>query len=310
MDFVHGVKADDVSGIHKLRSNAKQLALHGLGAMFQQFLIDGFFHADPHPGNFFAMKNNMLCLHDFGMVGYLTSEQCKELVSCFVAFEQKNIDSFLKHFMHLAIASNESDVAGFQKDASGILSDLFFTPHRSSVAWAFFRLINNGAKRNICFPPDLALFGKAIITTEAMGLKLYPRFDFNKEFHPFVEQALRSYLDPSKAIQEFKTDIFDYLGLLKTLPDRTQGVLNKIERGELGVRIDAAELLGIKTEFDRQNDLRILGAATITLFFVSSMFAYWEGKTSIGGVPLSSIGLAIATILLLWLVTRIAQKPA
>ena len=173
MEFAHGVKADDKAGIRKLGSNPKQLALNGVGAFFQQFLIDGFFHADPHPGNFFAMKDNVLCLHDFGMVGYLTPEQRKELVSCFVAFENKDIDGYLKHFMHLAMTSEKSDISGFQKDASEILSKLFFTPDQPSIAWAFFRLINKGAQREIKFPADLALFGKAIITTEAMGMKLF-----------------------------------------------------------------------------------------------------------------------------------------
>ena len=215
MEFAHGVKADDKAGIRKLGSNPKQLALNGVGAFFQQFLIDGFFHADPHPGNFFAMKDNVLCLHDFGMVGYLTPEQRKELVSCFVAFENKDIDGYLKHFMHLAMTSEKSDISGFQKDASEILSKLFFTPDQPSIAWAFFRLINKGAQREIKFPADLALFGKAIITTEAMGMKLYPQFDFNKELQPFVEKALRAYLDPIKAIQTLKNDFTLYhLGYL------------------------------------------------------------------------------------------------
>ena len=309
MEFMHGVKANDMAGIRKLDSNPKQLALNGLGAMFQQFLIDGFFHADPHPGNFFAMENNVLCLHDFGMVGHLTPDQRKELVSCFVAFEYKDIDSFLKHFLHLASTSKKSDVAGFQKDASEILSELFFTPNQPSIAWAFFRLINKGAQREVRFPADLALFGKAIITTEAMGMKLYPQFDINKELQPFVEKALKSYLDPAKALQTLKTDIFDYLGFLKTLPEKTQGLLQKIEKGDLAVKIDASELLGIKTEFDRQNDLRILGAVTIALFFVSLIFAYLEGSKSIGGVPFSAIGLIISALLFFWLVVRLIKKP-
>lgn len=309
MDFVHGVKADNVDGIRKLGSDPKQLALNGVGAVFQQFLIDGFFHADPHPGNFFAMKNNVLCLHDFGMVGYLTPDQRKELVSCFVAFENKDIDNFLKHFMHLAITSEKSNISGFQKDASEILSELLFTPNQSSIAWAFFRLINKGAKREIKFPADLALFGKAIITTEAMGMKLYPQFDLNKELQPFVEKALKAYLDPKKALQTLKTDIFDYLGFLKTLPEKTQGLLQKIEKGDISVKIDATELLGIKTEFDRQNDLRILGAATIILFFISIIFAYLEGGKSVGRMPFSAIGLIISMFLFFWLAVQIIKKP-
>ena len=110
-------------------------------------------------------------------------------------------------------------------------------------------------------------------------------------------------------MQTLKIDIFDYLGFFKTLPEKTQGLLQKIEKGDISVKIDATELLGIKTEFDRQNDLRILGAATIALFFISSIFAYLEGRKSITGVPLSTIGLIISVFLLLWLIVRLIKKP-
>ncbi|MBI3337305.1 MAG: AarF/ABC1/UbiB kinase family protein [Candidatus Staskawiczbacteria bacterium] len=309
MDFVHGVKANDVSGIRKLESDSKQLALHGVGAVFQQFLIDGFFHADPHPGNFFAMKGDILCLHDFGMVGYLAPEQRRELVSCFVAFENKDIDGFLRHFMHLAATSEISDVSGFQKDASEILSELLFTPNQPSIAWAFFRLINKGAGRQINFPADLALFGKAIITTEAMGMKLYPEFNFNKELQPFVQKAFNAYLNPKKALNNLKTDIFDYLDFLKNLPEKTQILLKKMEKNDFGVKIDVSELLGIKTEFDRQNDVRVLGGITGVLFIISSIFAYFEGIKSIGGLSFSAIGLIASVILFLWFAARIIKKP-
>lgn len=110
-------------------------------------------------------------------------------------------------------------------------------------------------------------------------------------------------------MQTLKTDIFDYLGFLKTLPEKTQGLLQKIEKGDLGVKIDATELLGIKTEFDRQNDSRILGSVTIALFFISLVFVYFEGKKSIGGVSLGTIGLLISAVLLFWLIARLIRKP-
>jgi len=181
MEFLHGVKADDLEGMKKLGVDAEALARYGVDALLQQFLIDGFFHADPHPGNFFAMGGDTLCLHDFGMVGYLNQGQRTELVSCFVAFVDKDIDGFFKHFMHLAAIDGASDVSGFRKDVSSILSGFFYSPRPPSIAGAFFRIINRGAAHGIRFPADLALFGKAIMTTEAMGLKLYPGFDFNRE---------------------------------------------------------------------------------------------------------------------------------
>ncbi len=309
MEFIHGVKADDLDGIRKLGINARELALYGVGSSFQEFLIDGFFHADPHPGNFFALKGNILCLHDFGMVGYLTKEQRKELVSCFVAFVGKDTDNFFKHFMHLAITSDKSDVAGFQKDVSNALSEIFFSPIQPSVAWVFFRLINKGTRKYISFPADLALFGKAIITTEAMGLKLYPDFNFNKELQPFVDKALKYYLNPLRTLEALKTDIFDYLEFLKTLPEQTQSLLQKIESGGISVKFDAGELLEFKKEFDRQNDLRILGMVLVAILLVTGGFLYLEGARTIFGLRLSTAGTVASATLFVWFIIKLGKGP-
>ncbi len=309
MEFLHGVKADDLEGMKKLKVNTEDLARYGVDALLQQFLIDGFFHADPHPGNFFAMPGDVLCLHDFGMVGYLTQQQRTELVSCFVAFVDKDTDNFLKHFTHLAIVSERSDVEAFQRDVSVILSEFFYSPNQPSIAWAFFRIINKGAKHGVAFPADLALFGKAIITTEAMGLKLYPKFNFNKELKPFVDKALKYYLDPRRSLQTLKTDIFDYLEFLKTLPERTQSLLSKIEKGELSVKFDTSELSEFKREFDRQNDVRILGVITAAVFVATAALFYAEGQRTVAGFSLSSIGLAATGILFFWLIIKLRKRP-
>ena len=116
-------------------------------------------------------------------------------------------------------------------------------------------------------------------------------------------------MDPKKNLQTLKSDIFDYLEFLKTLPEKTQTLLQKFEKGDIGVKIDTRELLGIKTEFDRQNDSRILGLITMVLFLVSSVFAFSEGIRSIWGVRLSSMGFMFSTVLLFWLAVRLIKKP-
>lgn len=308
MEFVHGVKADDLKGMKSLGVDTKKLAGYGVEALLQQFLVDGFFHADPHPGNFFAMKGDVLCLHDFGMVGYLDRKQRQELTSCFMAFVDKDAESFFRHFMHLAATSGHSDIAGFQKDVFSILNEFFYSPGQPDMARVFFRTINGGSARNVSFPADLALFGKAIITTEAMGLKLYPEFSFNEELKPFVNKVLKLYLDPRQSLKSLKTDVFDYLEFLKTLPEQTQDLLQKIEKGGLSVNINAAELTGLKKEFDRQNSLRILGLLTGIVSLVTIALFYAEGRRTVADIPLSHLGLGITAVLFVWIIIKLIKK--
>ncbi|MBI3596431.1 MAG: AarF/ABC1/UbiB kinase family protein [Nitrospirae bacterium] len=309
MEFSHGVKANDLGQIGALGLDRKQLASIGVDALFHQFFISGFFHADPHPGNFFAMPDGRLCLHDFGMVGYLDQRTRKELLSCLVSFVNKDVDGFIKHILHMALIDEKSDVGSFEKDVAGILSEFFFSERRPSVAWAFFRVINRGAQNGIRFPGDLALFGKALVTTESMGLMLYPEFDFNRELEPFVKKAMWKHFSPAKTLQTLEADILDYLGFIQDLPDRVQGVLTKLERGEIGIKFDAGDLKEIEREFDRQNDLRILGIVLTAVFFGMLGLLYLEGTRTILGFSLSALAVPLFVVLLAWFFIRLRQGP-
>lgn len=309
MDFIDGLKADNLSGMKRRKINPKEVALHGIDALLRQFFIEGFFHADPHPGNFFALKGDILCLHDFGMVGQLTQKQRQELLSCFVAFVNKDIESYQKHFLHLAQIDEKTDIDAYKKDITHILNEFFYSPKQPSIAWAFFRLINAGGKRGVRFPSDLVLFAKALVTTESMGLTLYPKFDFNKHFRPFVKKAYKEYLNPKKVIKTLEADFFDYAEMLKTLPQRTSRMIEKIEQGEVGVKLDAEDLMGIKKEFDRQNDVRVLGIVLTAIVIVTGVLFHLEGKRTLLGIPLTTFGSIVSILLLIWFVSKIRSTP-
>jgi ubiquinone biosynthesis protein len=309
MAFSHGAMVTDREQIKAFGVDRKKLASIGVDAFFQQFFVAGFFHADPHPGNFFAMPNGTLCLHDFGMVGYLDQASRRELLSCLIAFVNKDIEGFIKHILHLAAVDEHSDVTGFEKDAAGILSEFFFSEHPPSVAWAFFRIINTASTRGIRFSGDLALFGKALVTTEGMGGKLYPEFDLNSELAPFVTSALKGYFSPTKAFEQLQTDLLDYAAAIKTFPDRVTSVLNKFEKGEIGVKLDAGDLSGMKKEFDRQNDVRVLGMVLTAVGVATLALLHFEGYTALLGVRLSSVGLVVSGLLLVWFVARLRKGP-
>lgn len=232
MELIDGVRADDLSAIDEKGLDRKELALYGVDAQLQQFLLDGFFHGDPHPGNSFALDGNVLCFYDFGIVGYLNEGQRRELLGCFVAFADKDIEGFLRHFLHLSHAGPQSNISAFYRDGSAILAEVFFSPTSSSLAWIFFRLINSAVIRQIRVPVDLALFGKALITTEAMGKMLYPEFDFTEHLTPFVAKAFKAYLNPERFRRFLTRDFFDWIGVLQELPELLRRLAAKSQRSD------------------------------------------------------------------------------
>lgn len=307
MEFVEGVKLDEEERLAKMRPSRELLAHNAVKVLLKQFLIDGFFHADPHPGNFFILKNNIICLHDFGMVGYVSPEMRSEMVSYFMSFIHQDMENSLKHLLDVAEVREDSDVEGFKQEVSSILSVWFYSPAKESIATSFFKAISASVKYNIVFPSNLVLLGKAMLATEAMAKRFYPKFDFNKQFADFVGMVYRSAFDPRAAAKDFQDNMFDYLAFLKKLPEHTLKLLEKFEKGDIGVKINIEEFIEVKEEMDRQNDVRILAGLTAITLLTSALVMNIE-EARIFGISFGRIGLGIGFVLIIWLFNLVRKK--
>lgn len=99
------------------------------------------------------------------------------------------------------------------------------------------------------------------------------------------------------------------IGFLASLPEEIRHALAKIEKGEIGVKIDTQEIQGMKREFDRQNDLRILGMVLTAAVLATFGLLHLEGKESLGGIPFSSLGIVVSAVLFIWFVMRLRKGP-
>ncbi|HAM95872.1 TPA: hypothetical protein DCP13_03120 [Candidatus Azambacteria bacterium] len=307
MEFVDGVKLDEEERLAKMKLSRELLARNAVKVLLKQFLIDGFFHADPHPGNFFVLKNNIICLHDFGMVGYVSPEMRSEMVSYFMSFINQDMENSLKHLLDVAEVREGSDVEGFKQEVSSILSAWFYSPAKESIATSFFKAISASVKYNIVFPSNLVLLGKAMLATEAMAKRFYPKFDFNEQFAAFVGMVYRSAFDPRAAARDFQDNMFDYLAFLKKLPEHTLKLLEKFEKGDIGVKINIEEFIEVKEEIDRQNDVRILAGLTAITLLTSALVMNIE-EARIFGISLGRIGLLIGFVLIIWLFNLVRKN--
>ncbi len=302
-DFIHGVRASDAPAMARLDIDRRTLAQAGANALLKQSLVDGFFHADPHPGNFFVLPGGVLCLYDFGMVGYLTRRERRELAACLLATLDKSTEDFTRHYLHLVRAGEESDLAGFRKDMAGVLNGLFFSPAPPSVAQALMRLLRQGAARGVAVPTSLALFGRAMMTAEVMGRAIDPHFSLNRALRPFVWQLWLAYFSPESLLRSLRTNLFDYQELLEALPEHVEGILGQLERGELSIRLNTRELRSLWREFDAQTELRLLGLGVAGAFFLLFILLTLEGRT-VFGLPLSGVLFLVIVVLLIWYAAR------
>ncbi len=271
MELIRGVKVDDVTKLTEKGIDPKILAVNGANAFLCQVFLEGFFHADPHPGNYFAMPNNIFAFIDYGMVGRLSTYDRRELASLFISFVNHDSESVIEHIKHLVEIPVSANIEAFEHDVDDILDQWYDAKLREiSLAEAFFKIIDSGRKNRIYFPAKFVFLGKTLFTIEAMGQRLDPDFDFSKQLEPFIKKILQAELNPLRIKTQIEDKALDYVSYLETLPQMTIRLLEKIDSGEIGVKINSEEMreIEIKMNNDNYKQLVIFGLIFLLIFLL------------------------------------------
>jgi len=309
MEFVHGVELFDAAGIKKIGDDPRVLALNGLELGLRQLFIHGFFQADPHPGNFFALKNNVLCLYDFGMVGYLDRPMRDKLANVFLSFVDRDADVTIEKIIALSPEHPPAACEDFERKAAPLLGSWFYSKaEKKSLTKIFYELVTEGVKSGLFFPKNLIICSRAMLVMEATGLQLCPDFELYKEMSPLFEKVIKEKFDPRRLLKDVERGLVEYLGVLQQLPENTLKLIEKIEKGQIDVHIDKSEIVAIKDEMERVNNTRLLSIVVIALLVSSGVILRFEQQTFIFGVSVAKVELTLAVIIGLWLFFNMTGK--
>ena len=271
MDLIEGAKVDDIAQMRRLEIDPVVLARNGAHAVLRQIFIEGFFHADPHPGNYFALPGNVFAFIDYGMVGRLTTRERFELSAFFMGLLHQDSELAIRHLLRLSKTSQDANLPSFEHDVDDILHSWFGGNFRQiQIGQAFGRVLESGRKNGVYFPPSLALLGKALYTTEAMGRSLDPNFDLSDLFQEFADEIIRARLNLRHIKDAAQERAFDALTYSEILPEETLRLLTRLSDGELRVRVDDAQLRQFESSFAAQGMKRLGAAFGGVLLFVAA----------------------------------------
>ena len=298
MDLIDGVKLKDLQP-DKI-AEREQLAQLGLRLVVKQVLENGFFHADPHPGNFLIVEENKVCLLDWGVVGILPSDTRYELVELIAAI----VDMEAEKVFDILVSLTGANVSLLNEKL--LLRDILEILHlyhsvpigRLDLGQLLMDLNNMLRTHHIKLPSDMALMFKAMVTAEGTARKLYPDLDVIAQIEPFVNQLGMERWSLSQVWRRFTRQFRLYLKLQSSLPGAIQRILQKVEHGELNIQFRHENLGGLQKSLDNvSNRLSfsiILGAVIIG----SSMIITTGVKPLIFGYPaIGLVGFLISAVL-------------
>jgi ubiquinone biosynthesis protein len=270
MEFIDGVHPYDVEGLKRIGSDMHELAVNGMYALFQQIFEHGFFHADPHPGNLFAMPGDKVCFIDFGMMGTVLKSDIEFFADIVYGVTAKDSKVLIWGLKNIAVSQQFEGNKTFEYEVEDMINDYHALPaDKMNMTDLFNRLLELVNKYTIKMPPDYFLLSKCLVTIEGVGHRLDPKLDIIKELTPHINKTLRDEYSLTSILKRMFSSTRDTISLLENLPRDVRDIINKVKRGELKVSIEHEGLDDITHKIDLASN-RIAGGFIIGCILMAS----------------------------------------
>ncbi len=233
LERLHGVKLDDLAGLEAAGYDRHQVALNATRIMVKELLEDGFFHADPHPGNFLVMPGEVIGAMDFGMVGHLTEHDRLNLIRFYAAVMQLNASEVVEQLLRMGAVRGRVDRLALERDIRHLLNKYYGLPLKDIRAGDVLdEVVPIAFHHRLRLPSDLWLFAKAVIVMEGVGQQLDPHMDVFAVFEPYARRLLQDSFLPKHWAPDLIGGAEAWSYLVGQVPRLGLDLFRNIERGE------------------------------------------------------------------------------
>ena len=312
MEFMEGFKVTDREAILAHGIDPMAIARGGTKVAMQSIFEHGFFHADPHPGNFLVRKDGRLCLLDFGLMGEIERHRIDELLGFLVAVLLEDVDMLVAQLQEMEVVDEVRDPRRLRRDLARIMSRVKELKLGDlDVVDVVNKVLGVVRGQDVSLPTDLLLVFKAVGTIEGIATQICPEFHPLDEIRPYlVTLYTKHMLDPRQQSRMLVRTMADAVALLRTLPRDLRMAMRRLNRGDL--RLDAR---GGESEADRLQRDRAMNRLLITILLCTSMvlstivFYYpLGGPGATGATPWGAVlGIGFSLVLmalLFWSIMR------
>lgn len=310
MAFVEGIKVSQLDRLDAAGMDRRLIVDHGADLILKQVLVHGFFHADPHPGNFFILPDHVICLLDFGMVGVVDRETREEFVDLIDSIARKKEARIVRALLNLTEWEHEPELRLLERDMADFMAQHFFKPLKEIEIGKFLQqMLGVAARHRLRIPPTLFLMIKALTTLEGVACQLYPEFDMVASAAPFVMQVRLERFSPRRLAAEFTHHAADWIRLTEQLPREVMEVIRLIRQQRLLIKVEhqgLEEMLATHDQISNRISFSIIIAALVVgsaLIVISKTPPFIFGISLIG-----IIGFLAAALMGIWLLIAILKK--
>jgi predicted unusual protein kinase regulating ubiquinone biosynthesis (AarF/ABC1/UbiB family) len=244
LEYLPGIKISQYEALEAAGIDRKAVARQGAEAYLHQLLDDGFFHADPHPGNIAVSPDGSLIFYDFGMMGRIKSNIRDGLMETLFGIASKDGDRVVKSLIDLGALAPVDDMGPVRRSVQYMLDHFMDQPFENqSVASISDDLYEIAYDQPFRFPATFTFVMRAFSTLEGVGKGLDPEFNFMEVAKPYAMQLMTNMNgnDGNSFLNELSRQAAQVSSTALGLPRRLEDTLEKLERGDVRVRVRSPE---------------------------------------------------------------------
>jgi ubiquinone biosynthesis protein len=290
MEFLDGVKVSAVGG-EAPDLDPELVARRGADAVLKQILVNGLFHADPHPGNILVLPGSVVAFVDFGIVGRINRQMRDWLSETIMAVHRHDADRLAEIVVTVATPLQPVDMHELSGDVEEMLdtyADLSLG--ELSLSALFASITAAMARHRLKLPADLLLLIKAVTTIEAVGRQLVPAFKIVEYATPFVESLLEQKYTPEILVRRTVDAGREMLGAVRSLPANLAEITRKVRADGIQVEFIHRNLDFFVREMDRSSNRLSFAIVIAAIVIGSSIVVHAGAGPQVLGYPL--LGLA------------------
>jgi len=292
MERLEGIKLIEAERLAASCIDLNEVARRGANVYLKMIFSDGFFHADPHPGNLILLDNNVLGMMDFGMVGRIDERLLEDMEELFLAVTSLDAEHLTSVVVRVGSVPAELDRSSLAVDLADYLAHYGSQSLEAlDLSGSLNELLDLIHRYRISLPARMAMLLKVLITLEGTSKWLSPRFSLLEVMKPYRKRMLVRRLSPGRQIRKMRRLAWELRHLLDILPRGLSDIIEQVQAGKFDVHLDHR---GLEPSVNRL----VLGMLASALFLGSSLLVTRNLAPLIYGVSVpGAIGIFVSVVL-------------
>lgn len=307
MEFVPGQKITEATETLKHQVNLSALADELFRAYLKQILVDGLFHADPHPGNVLLTADGRVALLDLGMVGHLAPDMQENLLKLLLALSQGRGDDAANLVIRLSERTELANEMRFRNAVCSLVAEnLNRTMQEIHTGRVLIEATRSAAENGLLVPAEMATLGKTLLQLDEIGRSLDREFDPNRALQENIPRLVASLIGKGFSGTQLLSSSLEIKDLIGRLPARLNRILDTIADAQFEIRVKATDVNFRVDGFIKIANRITTGLILAALIVGASLLTHVDTRFEIFGYPaLAILFFLVAAGMGLWLVVSI-----